>query len=672
MDNSIRYIKGVGEARAKLFEKLDIHTLRDLIAYFPRSYEDRTAIKTIAEMVIDVPCCFSATIAGGVQTSFIRKGLEISKVRVFDETGFLNLTFFNQSYIKTALEPGEAYVFYGTLTGDYSKYEVQNPVFEREAADGHVTRRIVPVYRLTAGISSGMLSKAIAQGLAACSDSLPDYIPTEVRSKYTLAHARFAYENIHNPKDLASLELARRHLIFEELFILSIGLSLLKKRRGVRSGIKFEVSDLTAFYEALPFSLTGAQKRAIDDAVSDMCSGLPMNRLIQGDVGSGKTVVGAGCAYIAFKNGKQTAFMVPTEVLAQQHYKTLTALLQPLGLTVGLLTGSTKGKKALLTSLSSGKIDVLVGTHALISAGVEFSSLGLLIVDEQHRFGVNQRARLAAKGENPHILVMSATPIPRTLALIMYGDLDASIIDELPPGRQAIETFAVGEDMRGRITAFIKKLVGEGRQVFIVCPAVEENPELKSAEQLAAELKANVFPDLKIGLVHGKMKDKDQAMADFADGLYDILVATTVIELGVDVPNAALMIIENAERFGLSQLHQLRGRVGRGVHKSYCILMSSLTGETAKERLGIMQKTNDGFLIAEEDLKIRGPGDFFGSRQHGLPQLKIADLATDIRVLKEAQEAAVELLSADPELKSHPALIKRIQSLFRDEGEIFN
>jgi len=497
-----------------------------------------------------------------------------------------------------------------------------------------------------------------------------------------LAQTRFAYENIHFPADFGALELARRRLIFEEFFVLACALGRLRSRREVLPGKRLEAHDTEEFYVSLPFAPTGAQRRAAAEALGDMASGRLMNRLIQGDVGSGKTLVAALCAWNTWKNGRQTAFMAPTEILAEQHLVTFRNFLEPFGVRVARLTGAmtAKEKRETKAALERGDIDLVIGTHALLSEGVNFRDLALVITDEQHRFGVQQRESLSAKGDAPHILVMSATPIPRTLALIIYGDLDVSVIDELPPGRQKVDTFAVGEDMRGRIYAFIRRLISEGRQVFVVCPMIEENEEqpqeLKSALEYARELQEKVFPDLRVGCVHGKMKpkEKDAAMAAFVRGETHILVSTTVIEVGVDVPNAALMVVENAERFGLSQLHQLRGRVGRGKHKSYCVLFSNGKNEVSKNRLQVMTKTNDGFKVAEEDLRLRGPGDFFGARQHGLPDMHIADLCMDVTLMQDAQREAQAVLAEDPELEKaeNAGLRDHIAALFRERGGMFN
>ena len=678
-DTDIRYIKGVGEAKAKAFAKLGISTLGDLVSCFPRAYEDRTKFCAIRDLTIGENACVLATVASVPRLSHIRRGMDLLKMRIVDGAGSMEITYFNQSYLRDTLKPGESYVFYGRVGGTIGRPSMINPIAEPEGASGRLTGHIVPIYRLTAGLSQSLFMKAMANGLEKCLDELPETLPESVRTKYALCSARFAYENIHFPKDAGSLETARRRLVFEELFALAAAMRLLRGRRRQSAVRRFESVDMSPFYEKLPYSLTGAQKRAVEDALRDMTEGdAPMNRLVQGDVGSGKTVVAAACCWAAFQNGTQSAFMAPTEILASQHYRSLSELLEPLGMRVDLLTGGmgVKAKREAQGRLSSGETDLVIGTHALISESEQFADLGLVITDEQHRFGVSQRAELTKKGSTPHVLVMSATPIPRTLALIIYGDLDVSVIDELPPGREKVDTYAVGEEMRERINAFIRRLVSEGRQVFIVCPMVgtpddtEETPDdgLKAAEDYAKKLKEEVFPELRVSIVHGKMKpkEKDAVMTEFAAGNADILVATTVIEVGVDVPNAALMVIENADRFGLSQLHQLRGRVGRGKHKSYCVLFSGSKGETARDRLKVMCDTNDGFKIAEEDLRMRGPGDFFGSRQHGLPDMHIASLAGNMDVLRDAQDAADELLSVDPELKSreNTKLRERIFKMF--------
>ncbi len=679
LNTDIRYIKGVGEARAKSLAKLGITDLRSLLSYFPRAYDDRRAYKKIADLIPGENACVCAVIAGEPKLSRIRKGLDLVKLRAVDETGALELTYFNQSYLKNTFRTGDAYVFFGRAEGTPSRPQMTNPLFEREGAH-QITGRIMPIYPLTAGVSQSMLYKAVEQGLAACVDELPDILPEDVRLVYQLCHTRFAYENIHFPTDDEALSAARRRLAFEELFLLALGLKLLRERRMFVAGKQCKKVDLSPFFTSLPFSLTGAQRRAIGDIARDLTGKRPMNRLVQGDVGSGKTMVAAAAIYMAAKNGLQCALMTPTEILAEQHYRSLAPLLESLGIPCALLTASTKAKerRALNERLRSGELSLVIGTHALLSPDVQYQNLGLVVTDEQHRFGVNQRAALSAKGDDPHLLVMSATPIPRTLALMIYGDLDVSILNELPPGRQKIDTFAVPSSYHERIYAFLRKLVAEGRQAYIVCPMVAENDELpderKAVTAYAETLQKEVFPDLRIAPIHGKMKpkEKDAVMRAFAAHEIDVLVSTTVIEVGVDVPNAALMLIENAECFGLSQLHQLRGRVGRGRHKSYCVLVSDNKGEENKQRLKVMSSTSDGFAIAEEDLKLRGPGDFFGSRQHGLPSLRVADLSCDLSLLHETQSAAEQLLAADPALKKHPLLKARVELLFELNADAMN
>ena len=679
LTTDIRYIKGIGEQRAKALNKLGITTLRDLISWFPRKYDDRRQARRIADLVPGESACVAAMIAAEPKVSHIRKGMDLIKVRAVDETGVLDITFFNQTWLKSQLIQGETYIFYGKAEGNLLRKTMASPIVEREGR-GEFTGRIVPIYPLTAGVSQLILSRSIRQGLDACADILPDALPDQVRQDHHLCRIGYAYENIHFPEDETALDLARRRLAFEELFFFTIGLQRLRSRRETVRVEPCGDVDMAEFYHALPFTLTEAQRRCVEEALGDMRSGQPMNRLCQGDVGSGKTMVAAACVYFMVKNGRQAALMAPTEILAQQHYNGLAPLLENMGIRCALLTGSTKAavKRSIAAQLAAGEIDFAIGTHALITEGVAYADLGLVVTDEQHRFGVAQRAALAAKGQHPHTLVMSATPIPRTLALILYGDLDVSVIDQLPPGRQPIETYAVPGSYHPRVYNFIRKLVAEGRQAYIVCPMVEENDELpderKAVTAYAQKLQAEVFPDLKVAFVHGKMKakEKDAVMVAFAAHETDILVSTTVIEVGVDVPNAAVMVIENAERFGLSQLHQLRGRVGRGKHQSYCILISDNQNEETKQRLKVMTKTADGFKIAEEDLRLRGPGDFFGERQHGLPGLRIADIGCDTQLLKEAQQAAEELLARDPDLRDHPAAAERVAELFAQASDTLN
>ena len=684
---------GVGEVRAKKLEKLGLVRCADLISYFPRDYEDRRQVYSIRSAPLGQKVCISAMAAEHPRLSRIRKGLDLVKLKVVDQAGALHITFFNQGYVERALRAGEEYIFYGVVEEQGSRRTMVNPIFERVGKQ-NFTGCIVPVYPLTAGITNHLLCTLTQQAVAACAQDMPETLPRGVRLDHELAQAEFSYRNIHFPESFQALELARRRLTFEELFYLSAGLAMLKGRRGDVLGCAIPSRPIEEFLARLPFPLTGAQRRVMEEISRDMASGRPMNRLVQGDVGSGKTVVAAYAAWLAAGAGYQSALMAPTEVLAEQHFRSLSALLEPAGVRVGLLTGSITpaGKKKVRQALTAGEIDLIIGTHALLSQGVEFAKLGLMVADEQHRFGVAQRAALAAKGDSPHVLVMSATPIPRTLALIIYGDLDVSVIDELPPGRTPVETYVVREDKRARMYNFVRRLVGEGRQVYIICPAVEENAEgtmqnvewegdgpaldLKAVTTYAKKLQTEVFPDLRVDFLHGKMKprEKEAVMAAFTAGETQVLVSTTVIEVGVDVPNAALIIIENAERFGLSQLHQLRGRVGRGKHQSYCVLITNTRSVEAMQRLRTLASTADGFKISEEDLKLRGPGDFFGSRQHGLPQMKLADLAGDMRLLSEAQESARRLLMADPTLSQpeNRPVLERVRTLFADTPDIFN
>ena len=676
LSDPITMLKGVGEVRAKQLAQLNIFTLRDLICHFPRGYEDRTKLVPIEKLEPDVPACFRAMVMNTPRTSHIRKGLDLTKVQVADTTGRLNVTFFNSRFAAQQLEYGREYIFYGAVSGDFIGYSMTNPVFEAPESQPVTTRRILPIYPLTAGLTNAALLRLVQQALAVC--GLPEEIlPAEVREKYGILPAERAYFAIHEPNSMAEAELAKKRMIFEEFFVFSAGLALMRAARKEKKTEPYTDFDMAPFYDSLPFTLTGAQSRAVGEILEDFRRGIPMNRLVQGDVGSGKTMVAAAAAYCAARNHAQTALMAPTEILAEQHFASLSALFVPLGVSVALLTGSmtVKQKKDVRERIAAGEVQVVIGTHALLSESTRFDNLGLVITDEQHRFGVGQRSRLSAKGEDPHLLVMSATPIPRTLALILYGDLEVSILDELPPGREPVDTFLVGESYRPRINAFIRKQVAEGHQCFVVCPAVEENAELgiKAASVWAETLQQTVFPDLRIALLHGQMKgaEKEAAMASFARGEADVMVATTVIEVGVDVPNATLMVIEDADRFGLSQLHQLRGRVGRGKAKSYCILTTHNRNPETLQRLKALCKTTDGFKIAEEDLRLRGPGDFFGSRQSGLPAFRVADLGCDLAAMKDAQQASADWIDAygasdTPEAK---ALRQRIGDLFaRSEG----
>ena len=676
LSDPITILKGIGPAKAKQFANLNIFTLQDLICHFPRGYEDRTKLVTVDKLEIDVPACFRAMVMNTPRTHNVRKGLDITRVQIADHTARLTVTFFNNRYAAENLQYGREYIFYGTLSGDYAGYSMTNPVFEALESQPVTTRRVLPIYPLTAGLTNAAVLKAVKQALSIC-DTPPEVLPEWVRQEYGILGADRAYYAIHEPASMAEAELAKKRLIFEEFFVFSAGLSLMRASRAEKKCEPYTDTDLTPFRSALPFRLTNAQNQAIGEILEDFRKGTPMNRLVQGDVGSGKTMVAAAAAFCAAKNNKQAALMAPTEILAEQHFHSLNKLFAPMGIRVGLLTGSMtpKRKKEIRDQLAAGQLDLVIGTHALLTDATTFRDLGLVIADEQHRFGVAQRSKLSAKGSDPHLLVMSATPIPRTLALLMYGDLEVSIVGELPPGREPVDTFLVNESYRPRINAFIRKQVAEGHQCFVVCPAVEENEDLgiKAATAWAETLQRTVFPDLRIALIHGQMKgaEKEAAMAAFARKEADVLVATTVIEVGVDVPNATLMVIEDADRFGLSQLHQLRGRVGRGGNKSYCILTSHNKNQETLLRLKALCKTTDGFKIAEEDLKMRGPGDFFGSRQSGLPTFRVANLSMDLQTLKDAQMASAQWIDAEgaadtPEGK---ALRARIGDLFtRAEG----
>lgn len=651
----IQYLKGVGEARAALFHKLGIFTVGDVITHYPRDYEDRSMLKKLAQLQDGEQCSFEGIIASRILESRPRKGLVVSRVSITDETGMINAIWFNQPYLKNYFKTGEKYIFFGTITRKRT-FEVLNPVYERLDEAGQTnTCRIVPIYPATGKLTQNAIRTVIRNALEFVGDDLTEFLPDWIRGDYNLVDSQFAIHNIHYPESDEAFQKARRRLVFEELLLLQLGLISLKStNESSVTGIRFGAADETRkFIRQLPFKLTNAQMRVFTEIERDMESSKAMNRLIQGDVGSGKTIVAVISLVKAVKSGYQGAFMAPTEILAEQHYCSVKPMLEPFGIRTALLTGSTTAKIAreVLQNVSEGKVDIIIGTHALLEDKVVFQNLGLVVTDEQHRFGVRQRNRLSQKGENPDILVMTATPIPRTLALILYGDLEISIIDELPPGRRKVLTYAVDGTMRERINKFIRKQVSQGRQVYIVCPLVEESDtvEAKAAAELADELKNRTFSDLRVELVHGKMKasEKSRIMAGFVKGETDVLVSTTVIEVGVNVPNASLMVVENAERFGLAQLHQLRGRVGRGEHQSYCVLFSDSKSEVSQERMKVMEKTSDGFVIAEKDLELRGPGDFFGTRQHGIPNLKIANLYKDMDILKLAQEAALKLIEQD-------------------------
>lgn len=638
----ISSLSGIGAKRAELFNKFGVYSVGDLLNFYPRAYEDWSVVDKIKDLEYGGVSCIKAILGTPIADARVKGGKVISKGMVYDDTGSLNIVFFNNKYISSMLRGGQEYFFYGRITIDSFGMQMVSPTFS-PVSDG---MKINPIYKQTAGLASKIIATAVKQALSLLPKTINDPLPEQVRKAFSLCDLRQALNDIHFPKNKEALEKARKRLILEELVVLNLGMRDLKSHSRGTAGAKVSVDYSKEFEEYLPFTMTNAQKRAVSDCIKDIkTKSYPMNRLVQGDVGSGKTAVAASVCYTVIKNGYQSAFMAPTEVLARQHYETFCKLLGDTDLKIALLTGSLKEseKKKIRQELSNGEIDLIIGTHALITDKTEFNNLGLVVTDEQHRFGVAQRAKLLGKGENPHLLVMSATPIPRTLGLIIFGDLDISIIDELPPLRKPVITSVRSAIQRKRIYDFIRSEIKAGRQAYIVCPLVEEGEleDVASAEEYAAELMLKEFSDIPVGIVHGKMKpaEKDEVMGKFASAEYSLLVATTVIEVGVDVPNASVIVIENAERFGLSQLHQLRGRVGRGQFQSYCILVSDKGGQNTKARLDIMCATNDGFKIADEDLKMRGPGDFFGQRQHGLPQMAIADFA-DTKSLELSQKIA--------------------------------
>lgn len=669
LQTDIRYLKGVGESRAALYQKLGIETVEDLLYHIPRRYIDLTRPTPLAAAVPGQKCAVRALLAAKGREQRIRRGLSLFKLTAVDGPVTLHITFFNAKYTVEALREGEEYIFYGSVTGGFYSRQMDSPqVFRPEEAG-----TLLPVYSLTQGLSNKMVSRQVTEALNRV-EQLPDPLEgSGLPQQYGLLSYSQALHAVHFPPDWQAIETGRNRMVFDELLCLSLCFARMREGRHRLHVPPMRMQPLTEYYRALPYELTGAQQRAIAEAMSDMCSGTPMNRLVQGDVGSGKTAVAAALCYFAHRNGAQSTLMAPTEILAQQHYNSLAPLLGSLGMQVALLTGSLspKKKETLKAALAAGEIDLCIGTHALLTDDTAFANLGLVVTDEQHRFGVQQRAALRQKGKDAHVLVMSATPIPRTLAMIVYGDLEISVIDELPAGRRPIRTYLIDSTIRQRAFGYIKKHLDEGYQAYLVCPAVQSEDEdtaaasLKSAVEYAEELAHGAFGDYRVGLLHGKMRpaQKEKVMAEFAAGEIQLLVATTVVEVGVDVPNAVIMMVENAERFGLSQLHQLRGRVGRGQVQSHCILLSDTENPDTLERLRVLCGTNDGFKIAEEDLKQRGPGDFFGERQHGLPEMKIADLAADSRLLQKAREAADALTERDPTLHTLPALARRVERL---------
>ena len=674
----VKYIKGVGPNRVKLLNKIGIFTLKDLITYYPRTYEDRSKPKNLYECQ-EGEEVFVRAVACSRLSDIRLRGRTMQKLLIRDETATAEAMWFNQSYLKSKFEQGKEYGFYGRVSKKYGKIELMSPQFD----EGNTTKntgRIIPIYPLTYNLSQNNLRKIMENGIKEVYGNLEETLPNYILDEYKLEKINKAVKDIHFPESFKDFNTARTRLVFEELLSVQLALLELKNRyMNEEKGIVFDKNvKISDVINSLPFKLTGAQRRVLEEIEGDMESDKTMNRLLQGDVGSGKTVVAMCAAYKAVKSGYQAAIMAPTAILASQHLENFKNILEKFDIKMELLiSGITKKKKEdILQRLENGDIDIIIGTHALIEDNVKFKNLGLVVTDEQHRFGVKQRSKIASKGNNPDVLVMTATPIPRTLALILYGDLDISIIDELPPNRKKIETFAVNKNMTDRVNAFIKKQIDEGRQAYIVCPLVEENEEmdLKSVEKLYETYKNEVFPEYKVEYIHGKLKqkEKDEIMDRFKKGEIDILISTTVIEVGVDVPNSNIMVIENAERFGLAQLHQLRGRVGRGEYKSYCILKYEGKGETVRKRMKVMCDTNDGFIISEKDLELRGSGDFFGTMQHGLPEFKIANLFEDMKILKLAQEAAIKILSKDPKLedKENMLLKRLIKDKFQTRIEI--
>lgn len=664
-------LKGIGEVRLKLFKKKGITTVEELVGYYPRDYEDRSKVIDIADTLPGEEVLIKARILTAVKENRIRKNMVIYSLAAGDESGIISIIWYNNRFVKSAFKTGEEFVFFGKLNPHSRKKEMINPIYERVGKERY-TGKIVPIYPLWDKMTQKIIQTAMSEAINNIG-TLQEYLCDDIIEKNKLCGINYAIHNIHFPESFEAFGTARKRLVFEELLFLQLALMYNKERtEHIRRKPFRDIKCVTDFVSSLPFEMTGAQKRTLSEILKDFEKDIPMNRLVQGDVGSGKTAVAAAAMYVAAKNSYQSAIMAPTEILASQHYESFCGFFKDRDIKICLLTSSTKKKKELYEQIKNGEYDIIIGTNAIIQSSVEYNRLGLVIADEQHRFGVAQRARLTGKGEGVHTLVMTATPIPRTLSFILYGDLDISVIDELPPGRKPVETFAVGEGMRERIYAFIQKHLKKGMQCYVVCPLIEEtqNADLKNATDIQQKMQS-VFPNFTVGLIHGKMKpdQKDEIMAQFANGDINILVSTTVIEVGVNVPNANIMVIENAERFGLAQLHQLRGRVGRGAEQAYCILFAHGSGEVIKKRMEIMCKSNDGFYISEEDLKLRGPGDFFGTRQHGLPEMKIANLFSDSAILKIAQKTAKDIIEKDPtlSLKENEGIRKKVGEMFKEE-----
>ena len=652
---SIESLHGVGPERARSFARKGIRTAEDLLYYLPRGHEDRTRFFEIAECPVGDFVCIKAKVYSPVKETRIKKNFTIYSMVIFDDSGAINVVWYNNRFVKNAFRTGEEVLFYGKLGISRGKKELLNPIYEK-ADNQRFIGKIVPVYPLFGNITQKIIAGLVEQAMEVCGN-FEEYIPSFIRDEYKICDINFAMKNIHFPADFESYSVARKRFVFEELLFLQLALSGRRKENEEKKRTPFSNTKcVSAFIKSLPFSLTGAQIRVIDEMMDNFKTNVPMNRLVQGDVGSGKTVVAAAGMYVAAKNGYQSAIMAPTEILATQHYNTFSEFFRNTEIKCVLLTSSTKDKKAVYERILNGEYDVIIGTNAIIQKDVEYKNLGFVVADEQHRFGVSQRASLSKKGENPHTLIMTATPIPRTLSLILYGDLDISIIDELPPGRKPVKTYAVGEDMRKRIYAFLDKHIKSGSQAYVVCPLIEESEktDLANAEDIFERLKS-IFYQYSVGLIHGKMKalEKEQVMKAFSQNEIQILVSTTVIEVGVNVPNSNIMIIENAERFGLSTLHQLRGRVGRGQDEAFCIMFAKSESDITKKRMETLCKSNDGFYISEQDLKLRGPGDFFGTRQHGLPDLKVANLFTDSMILGDAQKAAKDIINNKNKISEH-------------------
>ena len=674
INDSVQYLKGVGPAFAKKFEKLGIVTIRDLLLCYPRKYIDYTQPYTVVSAPYDAECCVRATVLQKEPARRITGGRVMNRVLAADDSGILSMTWFNASYAANNLVVGETYYFEGRIGGTLTRREISHPLVRTEAQVAACP--FVAVYPGTDGLPAARHASC-AHAALAFADELTDPLPPELLTRYRMPTKAAAVRGIHAPQSSEELAAARRRLIFEELYLLQIGIFLLRSHGRHKTSAPMHPLDLGPFWRSLPYPPTGAQKRSTEEIVGDLCGEVPMNRLLQGDVGSGKTLVAAAAIWFAAQNGWQSAMLAPTEILARQHAVTLADRLEPFGVNVTLLVGGMKAKekRIALEAIADGRANLVVGTHAVLTDTVEFKNLGLAIVDEQHRFGVRQRGLLAGKAQSPHLLVMSATPIPRTLGLLMYGDLDISVLDELPPGRKPIKTWFITGKKRRDMYGFLDKQIAAGHQVYIVCPAIEENEamgDLQAVTTYYTETACALLPNRRIGLLHGKLKpkEKDDVMQRFKAGELDVLVSTTVIEVGVDVPNATVMVIENAERFGLSALHQLRGRVGRGAADSCCILISDNGNDAVRERLQFLCRTSDGFAVAKYDLETRGPGDFFGSAQHGLPTLRVADLVQDTRTLRVAQDEAKALLARDPNLidPAHRALSDEVERLFETAG----